>query len=102
LLVDVAMGTEDEDDHIELIKDKDLFIAWDSDGMGVPINGTSYVVGYMGLLLLEHSHIESNGIDEDNDGMIDESKFNGPGELIEGKAAIDAYLEANYNMDAFN
>ena len=57
---------------------------------------------YMGIMLLEHSKYEDNGFDDDNDGIIDESKFNGPGEYIEGKAEIDAYLASNYNMNRFS
>tara|TARA_R110000868_G_scaffold235273_8_gene489097 strand:- start:1530 stop:3563 length:2034 start_codon:yes stop_codon:yes gene_type:complete len=63
--------------------------------------GSSGAKASFAFIVLEHSIMEDNGIDEDEDGIIDESKFNGPGELIEGKAAIDAYLEANYNMELF-
>lgn len=103
IYMDVGLGAEEWDDNAKLIQEENLVIFWDSDGLGDSIfqGEESYELGYVGLLLLEHSMVEDNGIDEDQDGMIDESKFNGPGELIEGKAAIDAYLQEHYNMELF-
>lgn len=65
------------------------------------IDGERGSIASYAFIVLEHSVYEENGIDDDQDGIIDESKFNGPGELITGKATIDAYLEANYNMELF-
>ncbi len=92
-------------DQVEYKHDQNLIYFWDSDGTGGNpsfAGQPSSLLRYTGLLILEYSSLEDNGIDEDEDGIIDESKFNGPGELIEGKAAIDTYLEANYNMELFN
>ena len=87
-IYDMGLGNT-EDTRQEFDKDKNLIIVSDGEVQA-------------GIILLEHSFNEENGIDDDNDGIIDESKFNGPGELIEGKAAIDAYLNEHYNMDRFS
>ncbi|GAB5407681.1 MAG: hypothetical protein BalsKO_00460 [Balneolaceae bacterium] len=104
IYMDLGLGNDEHDDNAKLNSDENLTIFWDSDGIGEPtIAGESnYKLGYVGLLLLEHSLYEENGVDEDQDGITDESKFNGPGELIEGKVAIDAYLEANYDLELFS
>ncbi len=91
-------------DKVEYEHDQSLIYFWDSDGNGggISFDGQpSAHLRYTGLLVLEYSSVQDNGIDEDEDGIIDESKFNGPGELLEGKTAIDAFLEANYNMELF-
>ncbi|RNC83821.1 MAG: T9SS C-terminal target domain-containing protein [Balneola sp.] len=101
-IVDVGLGNEENDDDIELIEEENLIILKDDDGLGISTYGQSYDLGVVGILLLEHSLDESNGIDDDNDGIIDESKFNDPGEYLVGKSAIDTYLNQNYNMERFN
>ncbi len=103
MALESGLGFEEIDDNAEFLPEENLVIFWDSDGVGEPTfaGGGPYELGYVGLLILEYSTIETNALDDDNDGIIDESKFNGPGELIEGKAAIDTYLEANYNMERF-
>lgn len=103
LHIDIGLGSEEYDDNAKLIAEDNLVVFWDADGIGEPTNAgqSNYNLGYVGFLLLEHSISEEDGMDDDKDGIIDESKFNGPGEFIEGKAAIDAYLESNYNMEVF-
>jgi len=99
--IDSGLGLG-HDDNLEFIPEQNLLIFWDENGEGVSSNdGPNYDLGYMGFLLLEHSTVETNGVDQDQDGIIDESKFNGPGTLIEGKSAIDEYLSQNYNMELF-
>lgn len=103
-IVDGGLGVENDDDNALLRIEENVFVLWDDDGIGEPFQAgdDAYALGYVGFLILEHSKPEANQVDDDNDGIIDESKFNGPGEFLEGKAAIDSYLEANYNMDRFN
>lgn len=102
LIFDVGLGVDEDDDNIYFDFERNLYVFWDNDGFGTPTTGGSqYELGYMGLMLLEVSFEENNGIDEDNDGMIDESKFNGPGDMIIGHEAIEAYLNDHYNMEAF-
>lgn len=102
ILLDVGLGNEEDDERVEFIPEKNVVILSDNDGVGSGSGFSSYQLGAFGFIVLEQSINENNGIDEDNDGIIDESKFNGPGEYLEGKAAIDAYLSSNYNMSRFN
>lgn len=101
IVLDPGLGMDEDDDNILIDYQNNLAVFWDTDGVGVSTTGGQYDLGYMGYFLLEYSGVENNGIDEDNDGMIDESKFNGPGEMIVGQDAIESYLNENYNMDAF-
>lgn len=101
IILDAGLGMDEDDDNILIDYKKNLAVLWDTDGVGINTTGGQYNIGYVGHVLLEYSGVESNGIDEDYDGMIDESKFNGPGEMIIGHEAIEAYLNANYNMEAF-
>ncbi|GAB5407680.1 MAG: hypothetical protein BalsKO_00450 [Balneolaceae bacterium] len=103
MYLDGGLGNEEHDEKAVFIPDLGLIMFWDLDGIGSPLRQgePSYSLGYVGYLVLEHSILEDNGLDEDRDGITDESKFNGPGQLIIGKAAIDAYLEANYDMELF-
>ena len=39
--------------------------------------------------------------DNNNDGITDERREGGPGELILGQGAIEAYVAANYDRDKF-
>ncbi|RNC83822.1 MAG: T9SS C-terminal target domain-containing protein [Balneola sp.] len=104
ILLESGLGVEEDDDNAQLFPEHNMIMLWDSDGVGEPtqVGSDTYDLGYVGFMLLEHSLDETNGIDDDNDGIIDESKFNGPGELIEGQTAIEAYLNANYNRDRFD
>ena len=102
-MMDLGLGNEESDDYLNFKPELNLIYAGDSDGIGLPVQGGSgYNLGYIGFLVLELSLPESNDIDEDEDGIIDESKFNGAGQLLVGKAAIDEYLNANYNMQRFS
>jgi hypothetical protein len=70
---------------------------WDYGGtgkFGVPL-------GYLGCKFLESPGDPDDGIDNDGDGVTDERQDSGPGILIEGQEAIRAYVNANYDMDAF-
>ena len=90
IIIDVGLGHEQDDENIEFKSDKNTLIFSDKDGIGSPFHAGSspYQLGVFAFMLLEQSIEESNGIDEDNDGIIDESKFNGPGEYIEGKQRL--------------
>ena len=61
-------------DDIRYDKYLDLTYAWDYLGKGVPGNWTT---GYVGFALLETTSNYLNGIDDDEDGMIDERQDDG-------------------------
>ena len=67
-------GVEDGADDIgEYDVDLDIAYAYDTDGFGTPGNWSP--VGYAGYAFLESPGIETDGIDNDNDGITDEKRY---------------------------
>ena len=96
--VDNAIGGEGADDELGFFDvDLDMAYSWDKDGMGLAGAKT----GTMGFAYLESPGLPYDGMDNDNDGIIDERRDNGPGILIEGQDAIRAYVMANYDLAKF-
>ena len=93
-------GTDDSsDDTGDYDLKLDIAWAWDQDGVGTP--GQWSPVGVCGFAFLESPGIKDDGLDNDEDGIIDERREGGPGMLIEGKDAIRSYVESNYNISDF-
>ncbi len=93
-------GTDDSgDDEGAYSTLLDLAFAWDFDGRGTP--GRWGPVGTAGYAFLESPGNSLDGEDNDEDGITDERREGGPGQLIEGGAAILAYVTANYNLADF-
>ncbi len=68
-------GTNDsEDDCASFNKTLDMTYCFDGDGFGQPGN---WVTGYLGYVYLESPGNATNGIDDDEDGMIDERRDDG-------------------------
>ncbi|GAB4334559.1 MAG: hypothetical protein Kow0037_13350 [Calditrichia bacterium] len=71
-------GTDDSSDDVG---DYDTFLdiawAWDGNGVGTP--GQWSPVGVAGFAFLESPGIQDDGMDNDEDGIIDESRDSGPG-----------------------
>ncbi|MBN1302529.1 MAG: hypothetical protein JW995_15030 [Melioribacteraceae bacterium] len=67
-------GTDDSgDDYAYFDKTLDITYAYDEDGLGTP---GRYPTGYYGYAYLESPGIGTNGIDDDEDGIIDETRDN--------------------------
>jgi hypothetical protein len=78
-----AGGTWDSaDDNAYYDTQLDLAYGYDDNGFGSP--GNWGPVGYMGYAFLESPGNKSNGIDDDEDGIIDESRDGDAGEWIFG------------------
>ncbi|MEX0748393.1 MAG: hypothetical protein WD275_10365, partial [Rhodothermales bacterium] len=93
-------GTDDSgDDEGAYNTQLDLAFAWDYDGVGTP--GQWGPVGTAGYAFLESPGISSDNRDNDEDGITDESRESGPGELIEGQDAIRQYVESRYSIQNF-
>ena len=68
-------GTDDSgDDWASFDKTLDLTYCFDGDGLGTPDN---WLTGYYGYAYLESPGNATNGIDDDDDGMIDERRDDG-------------------------
>jgi hypothetical protein len=78
-----------------------LVYTYDRFGHGVDLSGNCAKTGYLGYAYLETPGNATNGIDDDNDGITDESRDSGPGSLITGKDAIRAYVAAHYDTTKF-
>lgn len=93
-------GTDDSGDDEGAYNTKlDLAFAWDFDGIGSP--GRWGPVGTAGYAFLESPGNHTDLLDNDEDGITNERRDSGPGQLIEGKDAIRAYVTSNYNMVNF-
>lgn len=78
-----AGGTWDSsDDNAFYDKQLDLAYGYDDNGLGSPGNWSP--VGYMGYAFLESPGNRFNGIDDDDDGIVDESRDGDAGEYIFG------------------
>lgn len=93
-------GTDDSgDDEGAYDAQLDIAFAWDHDGVGSP--GLWGPVGTAGYAFLESPGNGTDGTDNDDDGITDELRDSGPGQLIEGADNIRSYVEANYDLAKF-
>ncbi|MBU2585885.1 MAG: hypothetical protein KKH32_11220, partial [Bacteroidetes bacterium] len=84
-------GTADsEDDNASFDKKLDLAYCYDSDGFGTP---DRWKTGYYGYAYLESPGNALNGIDDDEDGMIDERRDDG----IDNDGDWKPYTDLNGN-----
>ena len=100
-IMDYGLGNEEGDETAAFNAQEDVTFGWDQDGIGQRQDGTLYDLGYTGFAFLESPTRAQDGLDNDEDGMIDEQRFGGPGRLIEGQDAIMLYLSSNYDLAAF-
>ncbi len=76
LYIDPGVGGPDDsqDDVAKGNKFEDMVYMYDYNGHGSPVN---WKTGYMGCVLLQTPSDATNGIDDDDDGMIDEKQDDG-------------------------
>ncbi|MFI5370723.1 MAG: hypothetical protein ACHQ52_04125 [Candidatus Eisenbacteria bacterium] len=94
---------ESDDDNAFFDKSSglNLVYTWDRYGHGRDLAGNCSPTGYVGYAYLETPGNEFNGIDDDQDGITDESRDSGPGTKIVGQDAIRAYVVAHYDTTNF-
>ena len=94
---------ESDDDNAFYLTDfgEDLVYTWDKGGHGVSLSSNCATTGYLGYAYLETPGNPFNGVDDDQDGIVDERRDGGPGEMIVGKDAIRAAVTARYNLTDF-
>ena len=100
-MVDYGLGWEEGDENAAFDPLLDVAYGYDQDGIGTLGTGGTYALGYTGIAYLESPVQRNDGQDNDDDGITDEGRFSGPGILIEGQENIRSYVEANYNLEAF-
>lgn len=95
-------GDNDEtDDNAAFDAQLDIAYGWDSNGLGTLPNGGPYELGYTGFAFLESPADPFDGLDNDEDGIVDERRDSGAGILIEGQENIRNYIESNYDVANF-
>ncbi len=100
-LIDYGFGEQENDGIAAFDPQLDIAYGWDRSGTGVKTNGEVYKIGYTGFAFLESPAYRDDGMDNDEDGIVDEDRFSGPGMLIEGRDAILAYVQGNYDVALF-
>jgi hypothetical protein len=94
---------ESDDDNAFFDKSSrlNLVYTWDNYGHGVDLISNCDRTGYLGYAYLETPGNPFNGVDDDDDGIIDESRDSGPGTKIVGQDNILAYVAAHYDTTKF-
>ena len=100
-IMDFGLGNEEGDEVGAYDPVQDVAYGWDQDGIGTRASGGTYDLGYTGFAFLESPARAFDGLDNDEDGMTDESRFGGPGVLIEGSAEILGAAMATLNVADF-
>ncbi len=70
-------GSDFDDDMYTFDSTQNMVIIYDQDGYGRAADGTPYRCGMVGFKFLESPGVPNDGIDNDGDGMIDESMYDG-------------------------
>ncbi|MGB3543807.1 MAG: hypothetical protein WBA11_12875, partial [Rubrivirga sp.] len=78
---------ETDDDNARFVRSVDgrpidLVYTWDENGHGVSLRSNCEPTGYLGYAYLETPGDATDGIDNDDDGITDERRDNGPGDRI--------------------
>ncbi len=99
--MDYGLGNEEGDENAAFDPQQDVAYGWDQDGIGTRSTGGSYDLGYTGFAFLESPARANDALDNDEDGMTDESRFNGAGTLVEGQQQILGAASSMYNLADF-
>ena len=88
--------SDDDNAYFDKTIGLNLVYTWDKNG-----NGMIGPTGYLGYSYLETPGNEFDAVDNDDDGIIDESRTSGPGQKIVGQQAIIDYVNAHYDVAKF-
>ncbi len=94
--IDGIPESDDDNAFFDKSSGLNLVYTWDKFGHGFIGN-----TGYLGYSYMETPGNATNGKDDDDDGITDESRDSGAGQHIVGQDAIRAYVQSNYNMAKF-
>ncbi len=98
---DGVFESDDDNAFFDKSLGLNLVYTWDKNGHGVDLAGTCSPTGYLGYAYLETPGDPYDGIDNDDDGITDESRSSGPGQRIVGQDAIRAYVTSHYDLAKF-
>src|ERR1035437_3168025 len=94
--IDGIPESDDDNAYFDKSAGLNLVYTWDLYGHGVKGN-----TGYLGYAYLETPGNAFDGIDNDQDGITDESRDSGPGIKIVGQENILNYVNTHYDMAKF-
>ncbi len=98
---DPVPESDDDNAYFDRSSGLNLVYTWDSYGHGRNLTSTCAPTGYLGYAYLETPGKPFDGIDNDQDGIRDEKRDGGPGQLIIGQTAILNYVLAHYDTTKF-
>ncbi|MCR4439188.1 MAG: hypothetical protein QHJ34_15060 [bacterium] len=101
LSCDGIYESDDDNAYFDKSFGINLVYTWDKLGHGVGLSSNCLRTGYLGYSYLETPGNPYDGIDNDLDGIVDERRDGGPGELLVGQEAILQYLKSHYNVQQF-
>ena len=101
LSCDGIYESDDDKAYFETSSGFNLGYTWDRFGHGVDLSGPCGSTGYVGCSFLQTPGQPTDALDNDLDGITDERRDGGPGELIVGQNAIRAYVNSRYDMTRF-
>ncbi len=78
-----------------------LVYTWDNSGHGRSLNSSCARTGYLGYAYMETPGNSEDGVDNDEDGITDEKRDNGPGAPVVGQDQIRTYVQNNYDLARF-
>lgn len=98
---DGVYESDDDNAKFDVSSGLNLVYTWDNHGHGVDLISQCDRTGYLGYAYLETPGKPYDGIDNDNDGITDETRADIPGTKIEGQQNIRAYVLAHYDITKF-
>jgi hypothetical protein len=101
---DPVPESDDDNAYFDRSSGLNLVYTWDSYGHGRDLRSTCSPTGYLGYAYLETPGKPFDGTDNDRDGITDEKRDSGPGQLIVGQNAILDYARnvAHYDTAKFH
>ncbi|MCI0513481.1 hypothetical protein L0128_09735, partial [candidate division KSB1 bacterium] len=92
LSCDGVYESDDDNAFFDKTFGLNLVYTWDKLGHGIGLSSNCIKTGYLGYAYLETPGNQYNGVDDDADGIIDERREGGSGDLLIGHQAIRDYV----------
>jgi hypothetical protein len=92
-------GSGASDDAAAFDNQQDIVYGYSFTGQGTWSQFREIPPGYVGWKFLESPSISGDGIDNDNDGLVDESRDNDAGQLITGPCGIYGPVQEHWSGD---
>lgn len=98
---DGIFESDDDNAYFDRSSGLNLVYTWDKGGRGVDLSGPCGKTGYLGYAYLETPGAPLDALDNDDDGILNERRDGGAGELILGRDNIIAAVEQMYDRAKF-